>query len=162
MALSSEIQSPLTVGRGVSNFNTLQLQKWHTCIRPGDSSLLASDWGSLPRTPLSPTRGQLAVSRPTGHVVCLVSLAINRLDNGQTGTNALDRRFKSGRRHLNHPHSRRVRTIPADAPTAFAISRKLAPSSRSRVISSLLTIRRGRPNVFPLSLALRSPARTRS
>jgi hypothetical protein len=63
---------------------------------------------------------------------------------------------------FNHPHKRRVRTVPGDAPTAFAISRKLAPCSRSRVIWSPLTIRRGRPNVFPLSIALRSPALTRS
>ena len=62
----------------------------------------------------------------------------------------------------NYPHSRRVRTVPGDAPTALAISRKLAPCSRSRVISLLLTIRRGRPKVFPLSFALRSPALTRS
>ena len=63
---------------------------------------------------------------------------------------------------INYPHKRRVRTVPADAPTAFAISRRLAPCSRSFAIWSPLTIRRGRPSVFPLSFALRSPARTRS
>lgn len=47
-----------------------------------------------------------------------------------------------------------MRTVSADAPTAFAISRKLAPSSLNRAIWSPLTIRRGRLNVFLLSLTL--------
>jgi hypothetical protein len=29
--------------------------------------------------------------------------------------------LKCKRWHFNHPHKRRVRTVPADAPTAFAI-----------------------------------------
>src|SRR6266567_9649483 len=77
-------------------------------------------------------------------------------------SNALDRRLKPGDDTQINLHSRRVRTVPGDAPTAIAISRKLAPCSRNHVISSPLTIRRGLPSVFPLSLALRSPARTRS
>jgi len=55
---------------------------------------------------------------------------------------------------INYPHNRRARTVPGDAPTAFAISRKLAPCSLNRAIWSPLTIRRGRPNVFLLSLTL--------
>jgi integrase len=43
--------------------------------------------------------------------------------------------------------------VPGDTPTALAIARRLAPCPRSRAISSLLTIRRGLPKVFPLSFA---------
>src|SRR5882672_397060 len=49
---------------------------------------------------------------------------------------------------LESAASRRVRTVPGDAPTTLAISRKLAPCSRSLAISSLFTIRRGPLNVF--------------
>ena len=60
-------------------------------------------------------------------------------------------------RAVNHPRAGECGPYRQTLPTAFAISRKLAPCSRSRVISLLLTIRRGRPNVFPLSLGVAQP-----